>query len=109
MNDEPSEIEALLCRAASGDSDALAAFWARHRKRLRQMIRLRLDRRLQGRVDPSDVLQEAYLDLAKELPQFAENRAFSPYLWLRLVTGQRLMQIHRRHLGTAMRDAGREV
>ena len=64
MKDEPGENEALLQRAAAGEAAALAEFWERHRKRLRQMVRLRLDRRLQGRVDPSDVLQEAYIDLA---------------------------------------------
>jgi RNA polymerase sigma-70 factor (ECF subfamily) len=109
MTDEPGEIEALLLRAARGDREALAAFWERHRKRLRQMVRLRLDRRLQGRVDPSDVLQEAYIDMAERLPEYVRDRNFTPYLWLRLVAGQRLLQIHRRHLGTALRDAGREV
>ncbi len=109
MTDEPGENETLLGRAAGGDEAALAAFWERHRKRLRLMVRLRLDRRLQGRVDPSDVLQEAYIDLAERLPDYVRDRAFTPYLWLRLVTGQRLLEIHRRHLGTAMRDAGREV
>ena len=109
MKDEPGENDELIGRAANGDPAALADFWGRHRKRLRQMVRLRLDRRLQGRVDPSDVLQEAYIDLAQRLPEYAKDRAFSPYLWLRLVTGQRLLEIHRRHLGTAMRDAGREV
>jgi RNA polymerase sigma-70 factor (ECF subfamily) len=109
MTDEPGETEDLLVRAARGDREALAALWERHRKRLRQMVRLRLDRRLQGRVDPSDVLQEAYIDMAERLPEYVRDRAFTTYLWLRLVTGQRLMQIHRRHLGTAMRDAGREV
>jgi RNA polymerase sigma-70 factor (ECF subfamily) len=109
MSGEADDIEVLLLRANQGDGSALAAFWQQHRKRLRQMVRLRLDRRLQGRVDPSDVLQEAYIDLAERLPEYVRNRGFSPYLWLRMVTGQRLMQIHRRHLGTAMRDAGREV
>ena len=109
MTDEPGETEDLLVRAARGDREALAALWERHRKRLRQMIRVRLDRPLQGRVDPSDVLQEAYVDMAERLPEYVRDRTFPPYLWLRLVAGQRLMQIHRRHLGTAMRDAGREV
>jgi RNA polymerase sigma-70 factor, ECF subfamily len=109
MPDEAGENESLLLRAAGGEAAALADFWERHRKRLRLMVRLRLDRRLQGRVDPSDVLQEAYIDLAQRLPEYARDRAFSPYLWLRLVTGQRLIEVHRRHLGTAMRDAGREV
>jgi RNA polymerase sigma-70 factor (ECF subfamily) len=109
MSGEPDETDGLLLRASHGDRSALATLWERHRKRLRQMVRLRLDRRLQGRVDPSDVLQEAYIDMAERLAEYVRDRGFSPYLWLRLVTGQRLMQIHRRHLGTAMRDAGREV
>jgi RNA polymerase sigma-70 factor (ECF subfamily) len=73
------------------------------------MVRLRLDRRLRGRVDPSDVLQEAYLDLAARLPGHARDRPMPAYLWLRLVAGQRLAQVHRRYLGAALRDAGREV
>jgi RNA polymerase sigma-70 factor (ECF subfamily) len=74
------------------------------------MVRLRLDRRLQGRVDPSDVLQEAYLDLAEKLPGHVQERSgLPPYLWLRLVVGERLLRVHRQHLGAAMRDAGREV
>jgi RNA polymerase sigma-70 factor, ECF subfamily len=107
---ESEEEDALIRRAAAGDREALAVLFHRHRKRLRQMVRLRLDRRLQGRVDPSDVLQEAFLDLAEKLPDYARQRSEIPlFLWLRLVTGERLLRVHRQHLGTAMRDAGREV
>ena len=109
MGRAPDDSEELLRRAAAGDEAALAALWERHRARLRQMIRLRLDRRLQGRVDPSDVLQDAYLDLAAGLPDYARDRPMPTYLWLRLVAGQRLAQVHRQHLGAALRDAGREV
>jgi RNA polymerase sigma-70 factor (ECF subfamily) len=73
------------------------------------MVLLRLDRRLQGRVDPSDVLQDAYLDLATRPGNYARERPMPAYLWMRLVTGQRLAQVHRQHLGAAMRAAGREV
>jgi RNA polymerase sigma-70 factor (ECF subfamily) len=109
MGQDSTDTDDLLRRAAAGDQTALAALWLRHRARLRQMVRLRLDRRLQGRVDPSDVLQEAYLDLADRLPDYARDRPMPTFLWLRLVTGQRLAQVHRQHLGAAMRDAGREV
>jgi RNA polymerase sigma-70 factor (ECF subfamily) len=109
MSDEPSETEDLLRRAAGGDGQALAELFSRYRKRLRQMVRLRLDRRLQGRVDPSDVLQEAYLDLTEQLPAYLAKPEMPFFLWLRLLTGQRLTRIHRQHLGAAMRDAGREV
>jgi RNA polymerase sigma-70 factor (ECF subfamily) len=109
MDRDPDDSEDLLRRAAAGDQVALGAPWQRHRGRLRQMVRLRLDRRLQGRVDPSDVLREAYLDLAARLPDYARDRPKPTYLWLRLVTGQRLMPIHRQYLDAAMRDAGHEV
>jgi RNA polymerase sigma-70 factor (ECF subfamily) len=109
MHQDPDDSEELLRRAAAGDEAALATLWECHRARLRQMVRLRLDRRLQGRVDPSDVLQDAYLDLAARLPDYARERPMPTYLWLRLVTGQRLAQVHRQHLGAAIRDAGREV
>jgi RNA polymerase sigma-70 factor, ECF subfamily len=59
MTIDSDATEELLRLAAGGDQAALAAIWSKNRKRLRQMIRLRLDRRLQGRLDPSDVLQEA--------------------------------------------------
>ena len=109
MDHDPDDSEELLRRATAGDEAALGALWERHRARLRLMVRLRLDRRLQGRVDPSDVLQDAYLDLAARLPDYARERPMPTYQWLRLVTGQRLAQVHRQHLGAAMRDAGREV
>jgi RNA polymerase sigma-70 factor (ECF subfamily) len=109
MRSEESETDELIRRASAGDEQALADLFALYRNRLRKMVSLRLDRRLQGRIDPSDVLQEAYLDLAKELPKYREEPAIPFFLWLRLVTGQRLMRIHRRHLGAQMRDAAREV
>ena len=103
------DTEVLLRQAENGDEQALAQLFGKYRKRLRRMVQLRLDRRLQGRVDPSDVLQEAYIDLAKKLPEYAKDRSFPFFLWLRLLTGQRLMHVHRQHLQTAMRDATREV
>jgi RNA polymerase sigma-70 factor (ECF subfamily) len=104
-----SEIPDLLRCVAGGDQRALAELFTRYRERLRQMVKLRLDRRLQGRVDPSDVLQEAYLDVAKRVEEYLANTALPFFLWLRLLTGQRLLAIHRHHLGTQMRDAGQEV
>ena len=74
------------------------------------MIRLRLDRRLSGRVDSSDVLQEAFIDVRKRLTEYARDPGAMPFhLWLRLVTGQRLTDLHRFHLGAQVRDAGLEV
>jgi RNA polymerase sigma-70 factor (ECF subfamily) len=107
--EDPSADDLLVDRAVAGDTAALAELFGRYRKRLRAMVRLRLDRRLQGRVNPSDVLQEAYLDVVQQLSSYQAKPAMPFYLWLRLTTGQRLMRLHRQHLGVALRDAGREV
>jgi RNA polymerase sigma-70 factor (ECF subfamily) len=109
MADDSSRTTHLAERAAAGDEDALAQLFVRYRDRLARMVQMRMDRRLQGRVDPSDVLQEAYIELARRLPDYVRQPKLSFFLWLRMVTGQRLRQIHRRHLGTAMRDAGRDL
>jgi DNA-directed RNA polymerase specialized sigma24 family protein len=99
----------LLRQGAAGDQHALRELWDRYRVRLKRMVRLRLDRRLQGRLDPSDVLQEAFLDFARRAGEFAENPEVSFFLWLRTLTGQRLQMLHRQHLGAKMRDAAREA
>jgi RNA polymerase sigma-70 factor (ECF subfamily) len=100
----------LLRRALSGEESALAALFDGNHQRLRRMIRLRLDRRLSGRVDASDVLQDAYLDVRKRIAEYAREPAALPFpLWLRLIVSQRLTDVHRHHLGTQMRDAGQEV
>jgi RNA polymerase sigma-70 factor (ECF subfamily) len=109
MTSHSSEIDELLSRAAAGDAKALAELFDRYRERLRQMVRLRLDRRLYGRLDPSDVLQETYLALAKRFPEYAAKPELPFFLWLRWLTGQKLIYLHRHHLGTKMRDAGQEV
>jgi len=91
----------LIRQAIAGDESALAALFDGYRERLRRMIRLRLDRRLSGRVDSSDVLQEAYIDVRRRLAEYARDPAAMPFhLWLRLVAGQRLTDVHRYHLGS---------
>jgi RNA polymerase sigma-70 factor (ECF subfamily) len=73
------------------------------------MVELRLDPRLQGRLDVSDVIQEAYLTASAQLADYLRKPTIPFLLWLRLVTGQKLVALHRHHLGTKARDAGREV
>jgi RNA polymerase sigma-70 factor (ECF subfamily) len=101
--------EDLLARALAGDAAALETIFTRHRDRLRRMVEIRLDRRVQARIDASDVVQEAYLDVLTRLPDYLKEPHLPLFLWLRLVVGERLLKLHRHHLGTKMRDAGLEV
>jgi RNA polymerase sigma-70 factor, ECF subfamily len=109
MTGEASETAGLLRRAAQGDQAAWGALLVRSRDRLRRMVALRLDRRLQGRVDPSDIIQEAYIDASARLAEYARQPDMPFFLWLRFLTGQRLLRVHRQHLGAEMRDVAREV
>ena len=99
----------LLRHAGNGDQDAVAALFARHQSRLEQMVRLRMDRRLQGRIDASDVLQETYLEAARRVAEFAREPGTSVYLWLRVLTAQKLVDLTRQHLGAKMRSVGQEI
>jgi RNA polymerase sigma-70 factor (ECF subfamily) len=73
------------------------------------MVHLRLNRRLTGRIDDSDVVQEAMIDVSHRLDEYLKAPPPSLFLWLRNLTALELAESHRRHLGTQLRDAGREV
>src|SRR5262245_2526788 len=109
MSADTRTIEELLDAARHGDEAALAVLVERHRSRLERMVRLRMDRRLQGRVDPADVVQDAYLTVRGKFPKYSTDPHLPFFLWLRLEVGQKLVDVHRFHLGTKMRDAGQEV
>src|SRR3954451_6984311 len=109
MTVDAGKPDDLLDRARAGDALALAALFDRYRDRLRHMVRLRLDRRLAGRLNTSDVLQEAFIEASKRLTPQSREREMPAFLWLRLVTGQALIDLHRRHLGARMRDAALEI
>jgi RNA polymerase sigma-70 factor (ECF subfamily) len=99
----------LVERARTGDAAAAGDALVRHRARLRRMIEARLDRRVRGRVDPSDVLQDGFVDAVARFPGYLADPRLPLFLWLRLVMGERLAKVHRDHLGAQVRDAGREV
>jgi RNA polymerase sigma-70 factor (ECF subfamily) len=108
MSDDPSELD-LIRQASTGDQQSLQALFTRYEGRLKRMVKLRLDPRVQGRVDPSDVIQEAYLETYRKLADYVREPKIPFFLWLRLLTGQKLALAHRQHLGVQARDAGREV
>jgi RNA polymerase sigma-70 factor (ECF subfamily) len=109
MSSTEALADDLLGRVRLGDERALAELFSKERDRLWRMVQARLDRRLRGRVDPDDVLQEAYLDANRRIAHFATEPEMSFFLWLRLIVGQTLVDVHRRHLEARMRDAGRDV
>jgi RNA polymerase sigma-70 factor, ECF subfamily len=108
MNESNDDLR-LIERARGGDAAAAGEALVRHRARLRRMVEARLDRRVRGRVDPSDVLQDGCADAIAKLPGYLADPRLPLFLWLRLIVGERLAKVHRDHLGAQVRDAGREV
>ena len=107
--DNSSETSQILRRASRGDTKGWEALLERHRERLRRMVALRLDQRVQGRVDASDVIQDAYLEAWTRLAENVRQPSMPFLLWLRFLVGQKVLALHRHHLGREMRAAGREV
>jgi RNA polymerase sigma-70 factor (ECF subfamily) len=109
MDEHDVETSELLVRAKAGNTQALNEIFARHRDRLRRMVDIRMDRRLVTRVDPSDVIQDAYLDVARRLDEYLRAPKLPLLLWLRFIVGERLLKLHRTHLGAQARDVAREI
>ncbi|MEM1451610.1 MAG: sigma-70 family RNA polymerase sigma factor [Planctomycetota bacterium] len=129
------EVETALDAAGKRDGlDAVGPVLESYRGRIERMIRMRMDPRLTGRAGVSDVVQDAYVEIARRLPSYLDERAGARdeaggdepsgdertpstersgpmpfYLWVRFIAAQSLRQLHRRHLGTVARDAGRDV
>jgi len=109
MTDDPQDVLTLLERARQGDPQAFAELFARHRDRVRQVVALRLDRRLAARVDVSDVVQDTYLEALRRLPDFLQQRPLPFDLWLRWLAHEQVLVLHRRHLIADRRAVGREA
>ena len=109
MSENSSQTDRLLQAAAQGDNEKWGALLTQHRERLRRMVALHMDRRLQGRIDASDVIQEACLEASVRLAEYLKQPTMPFFLWLRFLTSQKLLELHRHHLGAQARDAGREV
>jgi RNA polymerase sigma-70 factor (ECF subfamily) len=108
MDTADPEIERLIERASGGDPEARDQLLIRHRERLRKMVAVRMDRRLLGRFDPSDVVQDALADACQELPAYWPERPVPFYPWLRQIAWKRLVDLHRHHLIARKRSVLRE-
>ena len=107
--DSSVERDDLDRRLRGGDAEALAELFSHERERLWRMIQFRLAEPLRGRLGPEDVLQEAFLAASQRLKHYASSPATSPFIWLRMMVNQTLVDLHRQHLGAQRRDAACEV
>ncbi|HKI20201.1 MAG TPA: sigma-70 family RNA polymerase sigma factor [Isosphaeraceae bacterium] len=100
---------ARIERAAAGELSALDPIFTAYRDRLIRLVTIRLDPRLQRRVDASDVVQEGLVDAWGRIGEYLADPSRMPfYLWIRFLVRQRVADAHRRHFGAA-RNAGKEI
>jgi len=109
MKGNSSETDHLLSLARDGDRRVLNDLFSRHSERLLHTIKLRIDRRLSGRIDPGDVLQEVYLEALKRFGGYVQDPPAPFFLWLRQIAFDKLVDVHRFHLKAKARDPRREV
>jgi RNA polymerase sigma-70 factor (ECF subfamily) len=103
------DTDQLLQRAGLGDEAARQELLARHRNRLKQMINVRMDRRLAARVDASDVVQETLGEAVRRLSDYLRQRPVPFYPWLRQLACEKLVELHRRHVQAQKRSVRREA
>jgi RNA polymerase sigma-70 factor, ECF subfamily len=102
-------VDELLERVRQGAPAAVDDLFAEHRGRLKKMVSLRIDPRVSARIDPSDVVQESMAEAASRLDQYLIDEPIPFYPWLRQIAWEKLIQLHRRHLGSQKRSTAREV
>jgi RNA polymerase sigma-70 factor (ECF subfamily) len=109
MSTDSGAIHDLCDLALQGDGAALAALFDGFRERLERTVLLRMDPRIQGRVDPADIVQDAYLEISKRFTKYYPASRLPLFLWFRLEVMQKLVDFHRFHLGAQMRDVRQEI
>jgi RNA polymerase sigma-70 factor (ECF subfamily) len=109
MTSENEEIWRRIAHSRDEAQAALEEILMIHRERLIRMARVRLDPRLRDRVDASDVIQEASLEAWQRLDEYLRDPQVSLFVWLRFLTAQKVVALHRKHLGAQRRDVRLEV
>lgn len=102
------DTEQLLAGVRDGSEGAVDRLLQRHRDAVRRMVAMRMDPRLQRRVDASDVVQEVMIEANRRLQDYLKNPVMPFHLWLRQMAKDRLIDAHRRHRVAARRSLDRE-
>ncbi|OYP36106.1 sigma-70 family RNA polymerase sigma factor [Rhodopirellula sp. MGV] len=109
MNDDSIDESELRAQLLADPDSTLADQFCVHRESFHNLVTFRMDRRLSGRIDPDDVLQEAFLAAKSRLKHFLSDEKHTVFAWLRMIVTQTMVDVHRRHLGAGKRSAGREI
>jgi RNA polymerase sigma-70 factor (ECF subfamily) len=102
------QTETLLIAARAGDADAVNRLLEKHRGPVRRLVEMRLDRKVQQRVDVSDVVQDVMIEASGRLEKYLDDPVMAFHLWLRQIAWDRIIDTYRRHRVSAKRNMDRE-
>ncbi|WP_146399532.1 sigma-70 family RNA polymerase sigma factor [Planctomycetes bacterium CA13] len=102
------QTETLLAAVRGGDTDAVNRLLERHRESVRRLVQMRLDRKVQRRVDVSDVVQDVLVEANGRLEKYLDDPAMAFHLWIRQIAWDRIIDTYRRHRVSAKRNMDRE-
>ena len=105
MSDQPDDLNDLQ---QSTDRSAFNDVLLRYRDRLKRMVTMRLNPRLQGRIDASDVVQQTLMDAWKGQEGFRGTTHGERMAWLRVILTRVILRADRDLLKTEKRGEGRE-
>jgi len=105
---EADKTQELLANAKEGSEEAIGKLLDRHRDALRRMVQMRLDRKIQRRVDVSDIVQDVLFEANRRLSKYLQEPKMPFHLWLRHMARDRIIDAHRRHRVSAKRSVDRE-
>lgn len=108
-HDSDHDLKALSELMIENDRSRAEELLMKHRSRLRRMVAARLDPRLVGRIDPSDIVQEAYIEAFDKLPNYVREQPLPVYPWLRQLAANRLSDAYQKHLHAQRRSVTREI
>lgn len=96
--------EQLIAQARAGDETALGQILSAQRSYLRVLARVEVGRHLQGKLDVSDIIQEAFLEAHKSFPHFKGKHEPQFIQWIRSILAHTIANTVRRYFGTQARD-----
>ena len=102
------QTDTLLDGARAGDSDAVNKLLEKHRRSVRRLVEMRLDRKVQQRVDVSDVVQDVLVEASRRLQKYLDDPVMAFHLWIRQIAWDRIIDTYRRHRVSAKRNMDRE-
>ena len=95
----------LLEQARAGNEPALGQLLENFTRYLTLLARVQIGRRLQGKVDADDLVQDTFMDAHRQIAAFRGTTEAEFIAWLRRILAGQLAQTIRRYLGTKGRDA----